>query len=616
MRYAVVVLFCSAAHAGGLRLDRTYGDEIFRFPARDFARTTDVIAASGPLDQIAVFDAKTGRVKARWGTGEDAGAIAISADATWIAVAGGYANVWLFDARTGKRLWESTAGRPDQLAFSPDRKRLIGRYGDWTFVWSTATGALIWKSERSHDRMGIQCDGPYDRALPDGRLARIAVTKCEYERAGDVTRSRPVKSELQIDGHAIATLSPVTAFATSPSGVRIAVATHDAIEVIEASGRRLAKISARVDAVYLSDDPDVVYGAIKGTLVAYDVAGERWQWPELGDATPQFAGKRAVVIVKSGRCTAIDPRTGAQLWERTACSRARPDATTVTLGTGGAFEVVDAHTGVSTVKHDVGPRDGIATIVADDHGAIAATWTEQWVFDDRGARALPATRLPLQSARVKRLGDGRIAAVGISGSDLVLARFRDEKLDGVNAIATSKPVIAVSFAGDAVIHEEPDGKRLVTTMDLTTVVAPAWQATTTLQGAVIDRAGTHAWTAGDHVGLRNLATGREDVAQKLQASQIAVSPDEAHAIVLGNHQLTVLDAHTLALEHRADVDGYQLAVGPAIAVTTHTGIAVVDLTGTKLEEITVPDPTAVAWSPDGKALWVGLRDGRVLRYTY
>jgi len=81
---------------------------------------------------------------------QNASAVAVSADGRWVATGGGGGTVQVWDAASGKQLWNGQekpikgwAGYMNAIAFTPDGKRLLTSDSEsTTVVWDAKTGAV------------------------------------------------------------------------------------------------------------------------------------------------------------------------------------------------------------------------------------------------------------------------------------------------------------------------------------------------------------------------------------------------------------------------------------------------------------------------------------------
>jgi WD40 repeat protein len=141
-----------------------------------FSNDSKRIAALVDLTKLTLWDTATGKEKAAFEVAGDwdCWGLAFSPDGRTLAAAGhpipsmhdtGY--VRLFDAKTGKVLWEQTkahAERVHALAFSPDGKALASGSMDLTVkLWDAATGKLlrtfVGHGERGVFRVALSPDG-------------------------------------------------------------------------------------------------------------------------------------------------------------------------------------------------------------------------------------------------------------------------------------------------------------------------------------------------------------------------------------------------------------------------------------------------------------------------
>lgn len=122
-----------------------------------FSPDSKTVAALVDLKELKLWDTATGKEKATFDVAANAQCwnLAFSPDGKALAAVGqvgddnvgfdGY--VRLFDAKTGKVLWEQTKAHGDRvwgLAFSPDRKTLASGSNDKTAkLWDAATGKLL-----------------------------------------------------------------------------------------------------------------------------------------------------------------------------------------------------------------------------------------------------------------------------------------------------------------------------------------------------------------------------------------------------------------------------------------------------------------------------------------
>jgi WD40 repeat protein len=229
---------------------------------------------------VKLWDLATGTAKRTLDAGAGAvSLIAISADGRRLAAVGGFGSVQVWDADTGRPLWEQTVTAGNRApVFSPDGRRLAVSGGDGHVrVFDTATGHEL---ARLEDHAGA---APVIVFSPDGQ--RLVTGGVERQvRVWEVAGARPLQT---LSGH----MSAVESLAYSPDGKLLASGGADAVVYLW-------------DAVRFGASPDAA--APEPSLTEAQIAK---LWDELtdSDAAKAYAAMRTL---------AASPRT-ATTWLRT-----------------------------------------------------------------------------------------------------------------------------------------------------------------------------------------------------------------------------------------------------------------------------------------------------------
>jgi WD40 repeat protein len=376
-------------------MDVTAGKEVRGFApppgssprATAFSPDAKTLCLAGP--QLLLCEAGTGRLLRSLPAPEpEVVAVAFSPDGKALASLSPSRKVCLWDARTGKKLWQAdgVADYVGSLCFSGDGAWLAVAGPDGILLFSAKTG----KPARSlRDRRGR----PYGVAAfsPDGKALAWAVGGTV--RVTDLSTG---KDRVPLAGHA----APVEGVAFSPGGKRAATAGGHLCLWDPDTGRLLASAGegARVTcAAFAPDGRSLAFGGYDQFVHLWTPGraprrfeGEAGQVEFVGflaDGKTIASGARYVVTHLPPRGSRSTPEHSVRLWDvRSGKQRGR-------LGGGGCFAL------------------------SADRTRLAVLWTGVWVWDPAANRRLPelrGDRLFMYSAlAISR--DGRwVAATGYS----------------------------------------------------------------------------------------------------------------------------------------------------------------------------------------------------------
>ena len=229
---------------------------------------------------LRVWDTKTGKLLRRIATkeGTDARAVAISADAKWVACAGGGPiyhqgkivkyldiNVHVFDLNTGEEKYNMPGHERwvTQMAFSPDGKWLISGGYDGTCLWNMKEGKL--------------------------------------------------EKKFKTQGNGVASLS------IAPDSTRAAALSGGRLFVFDLPNARLLYTSKRNGFPHFSPDSKRILTINEDGLKVLDVGnGKELSYiKDIGGRNPTFSkdGRYGIVMAASGPTTLVDLKTGQRVYD-------------------------------------------------------------------------------------------------------------------------------------------------------------------------------------------------------------------------------------------------------------------------------------------------------------
>jgi hypothetical protein len=209
----------------------------------------------GDENAVLVMDARSGRTKRLFASAQQVRALAVSPDDRTLAVTAWDSPTIVYDIGSGKRLWQ----RPDAargFAFSGDSTRVAFHSLAPTseIVCADArSGASVWTARLSMEGTGecIHWHGPTDTIVAAVVTKRETTTLVWFDAVGRML------DQLAIN-------APVTRFAVSPDGDRIAYLDGRALVVIDRRGQELARGTGgqeqMIDCVFLDQERVVGVG--------------------------------------------------------------------------------------------------------------------------------------------------------------------------------------------------------------------------------------------------------------------------------------------------------------------------------------------------------------------
>jgi DNA-binding beta-propeller fold protein YncE len=406
----------------------------------------------------------------------------------------------------------------------------------------------------------------------------------------------------------------------------------------------------------LFDNPRYALTWNDNEVAAWDLLASKQVWHGRGQvwSDPQLASPDTIITAEAGACMARRISDGMQLWRREHCTHvaASPTANVVVLQRGAsALDIIDASTGNSQLAPPApGPLGPIYHLAANGTHAVGFAFDQGlWTWSAAGPKPLPNPNgRTLWRPLLRFLSTGQLAVVDEQSLGAAIAyRYDVAKgvIDSTRKITVGGQLSVGAFAADHLIVE----KVLETNYERSTVDLLDREATRklvnwkpprhdlsmrneALSNGVVDAASNRAYVAGDGNYIRawDMKTGTllaTSIERNGFTADLVLSPDGKHLIVpREDGPVVVLAAPKLTEERKLVGASRQVAAaaispdGTLVVAAALDGLFVWQLVdGNQVARVDFAQsheaPTSLAFSPDGKTLWVGTDIGTLLHFT-